>query len=197
MRNPIMVGERVYLRPVEKSDAAAIAHLDAAETDTFMWRRRIPTSPLEHESWASGLYRGEPPSEVWFAVCLREDDRYIGFVGIGDIDWVHRTGETASELGPAEIRGRGYGTEAKHLLLEYCFDRLFLHVLLSDVDEPNTRSAAALGKQGYRLAGRQRWAEVKNGRYVDMLLFDVVREDWLAARDAWRASRLEPTPSAD
>jgi len=36
MRNPIMVGERVYLRPLEVADAECLARMDAVETDTFM-----------------------------------------------------------------------------------------------------------------------------------------------------------------
>lgn len=192
MRNPVMVGERVYLRPLETTDADAMARIDAAETDTFMWRSRVPTSPLAHSSWISETYVQRPPSQVWFAVCTRDANRFLGIVGVVDVDWLHRTGETASMIGPADVRGREYGTEAKHLLLEYCFDHLLLHVLMSEVDEPNTRSAAALGKQGYRPAGRLRWSDVKNGRYVDALIFDVTRADWLAARDAWRARLADP-----
>jgi RimJ/RimL family protein N-acetyltransferase len=195
MRNPIMVGERLYLRPLEAGDAELIAAIDAAETDTFMWRHRIPTSPLEHDHFIAEVYKQVPPRLVWLSVCLREGDRFIGNVGVGNIDWLHRTGETASWIGPAEVRGQDHGTEAKHLLLEYCFDRLHLHVLMSEVHEPNTRSAAALGKQGYRPAGRLRWIDVKDGRYVDELLFDLTRADWLAARDAWRARRAAGTPS--
>ena len=195
MRDPIMVGERLYLRSAETGDAQLMAELDAAETDTFMWRHRIPASPLEYEHFIVDLYKQVPPRHVWFSVCLRDGDRFIGNVGVVGIDWLHRTGETASWIGPAEVRGNGYGTEAKHLLLEYCFDRLHLHVLMSEVDEPNTRSAAALAKQGYRPAGRLRWAEVKDGRYVDALLFDLTRADWLAARDAWRARRAAGAPA--
>ena len=194
MHSPVMVGDRLYLRAMEAGDAELIAQLDAAETDTFMWRRRIPTSPLEHERFIAELYKQRPPHAVWLAVCLRDGDRFIGHVGVVDIDWLDRTGETASWLGPADLRGQGYGTEAKHLLLEYCFDRLHLHVLMSEVDETNTRSAAALAKQGYRPAGRLRWTDVKDGRYVDEVLFDVTRADWLVARDAWRAGRAAAAP---
>jgi RimJ/RimL family protein N-acetyltransferase len=194
MRSPIVVGERLYLRAMEAGDAQLIAELDAAETDTFMWRQRVPTSPIEHDHSIADMYKHLPPRSVMFSVCLKESDRFIGHVGVVDIDWVHRTGETASWLGPADVRGHGYGTEAKHLLLEYCFDRIHLHVLVSEVDEPNTRSAAALAKQGYRPAGRLRWTDVKDGRYVDALLFDLTRADWLAARDAWRAQRAAAAP---
>jgi RimJ/RimL family protein N-acetyltransferase len=189
MRNPVLIGERLYLRALEPPDADVLAQLDAVEEDTFMYRQRLPTSPLEHLAQIQESYRPRPPRGISFAVCLREDDRLLGVVGVGDIDWVHRNGETFSGLGPASIRGHGYGTEAKHLLLEYCFDRIGLHVLRSEVAETNTRSAAALMKQGYRRAGVRKWIDVKGGRYIDEYLFDVTREDWLQAREAWLASR--------
>ena len=189
MRSPLLAGERVYLRAMEAGDAEPSARLDAAETDPFMYRTRVPTSPLEHEASIVDAYKQQPQRNIWLSVCLKDGDRFIGTVGVFDIDLLHRTGETGSWIAPAEVRGQGYGTEAKHLLLEYCFDRLHLHVLKAEVAETNTRSAAALGKQGYRPAGRRRWVDVKGGRYIDDLLFDVVRSDWLAARAAWLAAR--------
>jgi RimJ/RimL family protein N-acetyltransferase len=185
-----MVGERVYLRPVEVSDAEAFAVMEAAETDTFMWRGPTINSPIMLERWIAEDYKQQPPNSVNFAVCLREDDRLIGSVGLGFVDWAHRVGETGSWLGPADMRGHGYGTEAKHLLLEYAFDRLHLHILMSHVLETNTRSSAALMKQGYRHAGRLKWEDVKNGRYIDANIYDLKREEWLAARDEWRRARI-------
>ena len=189
MRNPIMVGERVYLRPFETADAETLAQITATETDTFMYRGRAPFSPLAYERDIGAAYKSDYPPWIAFIVALRADDCCIGLVGATDIDYVHRTAETFSALGPAAFRNQGYGTEAKHLLLEYCFDHLHLHVLHSGVFEANTRSAAALLKQGYREAGRLKWADVKGGRYYDDLLFDLLRDEWLAARDAWRAKR--------
>ncbi|MBO0745591.1 MAG: GNAT family N-acetyltransferase [Candidatus Dormibacteraeota bacterium] len=189
MRNPVLVGERVYLRGIEPSDAETLAWLDAVEEDTFMYRWRVPIGPLQRTALAEREYKVRPPRNIAFAVCLRQDDRLLGMVGVIDIDWVHRNGETFSGLGPAGIRGQGYGTEAKHLLLGYCFDKLGLHVLRSEVAETNTRSAAALRKQGYRRAGSLKWADVKGGRYIDQHLFDLTRDDWRRAHQVWVASR--------
>lgn len=192
MRNPLLAGERVYLRPLEPADAEPLARMDAQESDTFMYRQRFPSSPLEHTQWINEMYKERPPGSIPFAVCVREDDRLLGTVGVMDLDWVNRTGETFSFLGPAEVRGHGYGTEAKLLLLGYLFDRLHLHVLRSEVDGPNSRSAAALLKQGYRRAGSRKWADVKNGRFFDQMLFDVTREDWLQARAGFHARPAPP-----
>ncbi|MDQ6907234.1 MAG: GNAT family N-acetyltransferase [Chloroflexota bacterium] len=187
MYNAMMIGERVYLRPFETADAETLAQIAATETDTFMYRGRKPFSPLAYEHDIGEAYKGDYPPWIAFIVALRSDDRCIGLVGADGIDYLHGTAETYSALGPAEFRSQGYGTEAKRLLLEYCFDHLHLHVLRSSVFEANTRSVAALLKQGYREAGRLKWADVKGGRYHDNLLFDITRDEWRAAYDAWRA----------
>ena len=183
MRNAMMIGERVYLRPLEPDDADALASYDAAETETFFDEGRQLVSPISLKRWISGMSKHRPPQEIFFAVCLKEDDRLLGHVGVDGLDWVNRTGETGSYLGPAENRGKGYGTEAKHLLIAYCFEHLQLEMLHSYVWEPNTRSAAALLKQGYQPAGRVRHASTRRGKYHDMLVFDLSPEDWRAARE--------------
>lgn len=189
MRNPVLVGERVYLRPLEPDDNLTQARHAAKETDTMMDRWRMPISPLAFDQMVEQMYKHLPPTDVAFAVCLREDDTMLGVVELYEIDWINRTAETGSWLGDAQHRSKGYGTEAKHLLLEYAFDHIHMHVLSSWVIEPNVRSAAALAKQGYKPAGKQRWVEMRDGAYVDALLFDVLRDEWVVARDEWRAVR--------
>ena len=186
-RNAVMIGERVYLRPLEPEDAEAFAGALTDEPETFFARGRFPTSPLAFERWIEEAYRRPLPDTIDFAVCLRETGRPIGLVNVDHLDWLNRTGETGSFLFGPDYRGKGYGTEAKHLLLEYCFDRLGLHAVCSHVWEPNARSAAALAKQGYRPAGRLKWDDLKDGVYRDTLVFDLLREEWLAARETWRA----------
>ena len=190
MRNPVLVAERIYLRPLEPEDADLIAEVEAQEIETITQSGgRIPFSPIAFRKMISGAFKTMPPNTVEFAVCLNETDDLIGVVGVTGIDWVHGHGETFSHLRPGDYRGQGYGTEAKHLLLEYCFDHIGLHVLTSWVWELNGRSAAALGKQGYKPAGRLKADGIEKGVYYDDMVFDVLREDWIEARDAWRASR--------
>lgn len=189
MHNPMMSGERVYLRALDVGDAEPLARFAADEPDTFMYRGRQPQSPLGFTSWIADAYKVQPSRNIEFAVCLREDDRLIGQMGFSDLDWINRTGETGSYLG-APFRNAGLGTEAKHLLIEYGFEVIHLHAIMSTVFEANTRSATALAKQGYRPAGRLRWFDVKGGIYRDMLVFDLLRDEWLTARAAWQAATI-------
>ena len=187
MRNPLVVGPRVYLRALEAADAETNAAQSNAETETFMYRGRAPASPISFARWVEDDGKHALPSSIHLAVCLRDGDHYIGSVTLHQVDYLNRTAETGSGLADG-FRGQGLGTEAKMLLLEYAFERLHLHAINSHVFEQNSRSAAALKKQGYRPAGRRKWDDVKGGVYCDGLLFDLLRDEWLAAREAWRAT---------
>lgn len=188
MRNPIMIGERLYLRPEEVEDAPTVARWHAEETDDFTDDfGRYPISPITMEHLARKENGPDIPGMISLQACLKEGDELIGTVGLMDIDWINCTGETFSMFAPGPYRGRGFGTEAKLLLLEFCFDRLGLHVIQSGVWEANERSAAALLKQGYQPAGRLKWDGTRRGVYMDVLLFDIKRDEWLAAREAVNA----------
>jgi RimJ/RimL family protein N-acetyltransferase len=79
-----------------------------------------------------------------------------------------------------EFRGSGYGSEAKHLLLEYCFDILGLRVVQSRVSTENARSAAALRKQGYTESGVLPWVELDHGHLSGDVIFHLSAETWRA-----------------
>ncbi|MDP8907685.1 MAG: GNAT family N-acetyltransferase [Chloroflexota bacterium] len=191
VRNAIKVGARVYLRPLEVADAPRFAEAGARETESGH-DYRLPVSELAFVHWITAMSRTRPPREITFAVCEQETDRPLGGVTIRHLDWVNRTGETGSGLLAAADRGKGLGTEAKHLLLDYCFNDLGLQAVSASVSALNPRSAAALRKQGYRLAGRLTGDTFKNGAWQDALIFDLLREEWLAAREGPGGATKEP-----
>jgi RimJ/RimL family protein N-acetyltransferase len=187
-RNAVMVGSRVYLRPEEPDDAELAALRSRQETETWFDIGRHMTSSAQYRDWIKSHEKKDPPAWITFAVCLREDDKVIGWVALLDVDYQNRFAETGSFFGDPAYRGGGYGSEAKQLLLEYAFERLGLHVLHSWVYFPNTRSAAALRKQGYREAGQINWLYSHQGGMDNMVVFDLLAEEWRAMpRKAWAA----------
>ena len=187
MRNPLMVGPRVYLRPLEGSDAESLARGRHEETETFFDGGRVPMSELAFAQWIEEVYAEQPPEEIQMGICLKESDDLVGLVGVSNLDWVNRTGETEIYLSSPAHRERGFGTEAKHLLLEYCFDRLHLEMVSSFIWEPNQRSVASVLRQGYQPAGRIKTRVPQDGSFRDVLVFDVSREEWIEARAKWHA----------
>lgn len=178
----IIGGERLYLRAFEPEDAALISRWMREDTEISYPEGRFPHGPVTIGQMATSLAKQAPPTWVRFSIVLRETDELIGANGLEDFDLLRGTAFTESDIWRPEHRSRGYGTEAKHLLLEYAFERLGLHVVGSWVSEYNTRSAAALRKQGYRDAGYFAWSDFYKDGFTGGYVFDYLASEWRAAR---------------
>jgi RimJ/RimL family protein N-acetyltransferase len=178
--NAMTIGERIVLKPWIDDDARTIAIANRRETETFHTSGRWIPQPEMLLNEAHEDETPEYPLYAFWSVRERETDRFIGEVGLIGIDYVNRWAESASWLHGPEHRGKGYGSEAKHLLLEIAFDVLDLHMLVSWVRTANTRSAAALRKQGYRDAGSVEWCSFGPGTMTGFQTFDVLADEWRA-----------------
>lgn len=180
-RNAIMVGERVYLRPFTKQDAEQFSIWSRREerSEAAFNVGRYMESKLGKWNWQEKQQKEERPDLISFAVVDRETDALVGGNCILDMDYLDRRGETGSLFLP-KYRGQGYGTEGKHLALDYAFNRLDLHMVTSWVYFQNTRSAAALRKQGYREAGRINWRYTNKGTFDNFVVFDLLADEWRA-----------------
>lgn len=180
--NAVIAGVRLSLRPFEPADGTQAARWLLEDSEVF-----YPNGPDIYNPWAYGrrfvaIAEASPVRWVRFGIVRDADDHLIGAIGLTHLDLLHRTAETEMELYRPEFRNRGYGTEAKHLLLTYAFERLGLHMVYSWVSEFNERSAAALRKQGYREAGYVAWNHPSRGRFVGGWYFDLLAREWRAAR---------------
>ncbi len=178
--NAVRVGPRVYLRPLQKADAVDLVEWARRETEPFWSSGRSVMTQTSLERWFEKLGKKEPQTWVRFAVCLRENDEFIGAVGVDGIDYKHRRAESESEFHHVGYRSKGYGTEAKHLLFDYAFNTLGLHSLQSWVMYTNTRSAAALRKQGYRDVGIEPWLVQGKGGYDNFGTYELLADEWRA-----------------
>ncbi len=177
----VMIGERVYLRMLTPEDGEIMSDASLTETET-MHDPRFPLSALELDARFRKDSESETPAQITFAIVLRENDELIGRNELDFLDLVHRSAETGTGIFRPEHRGKGYGTEAKHLLLTYAFEVLNLHMVWSTVWEENPRSRAALLKQGYREAGSTPWRGLHHGIPSGDWNFDLLASEWKAAR---------------
>lgn len=178
----MMVGERIYLRPFDPNEAEQVARWMLQDTEVYYPQGRLIFNPVSYGHMHKKLAEADYPEWLRFAIVLRENDELIGANGLADLDWVDKTGETETEIFKPEYRNKGYGTEAKHLLLEYAFEVLGLHMIYSWVSEANTRSAAALRKQGYRDCGYLAWEDLHTNGLAGAWIFDLLASEWRAAR---------------
>jgi len=154
-----------------------------------------PIGLSEEEKWARNFTKH---TAVAFAVLHHETEsgeqayRYIGYTGIHSIRWPDGTGTTGTLLGNSADWLRGYGTEAKLLLLHHAFHVLGLRKLTSEVKAYNARSLGHLIKCGYRIVGRYTQQDFHNGKYLDRILLEVFRADWEPIWETYQTTHTIP-----
>src|SRR5438876_322834 len=125
MRNPYLVGTKIYLRPLEEDDAA-VCH--PWLNDPEVWRtlavRGRPNTEARSREYIRAL---DPTRDQVFAIVTREDEQYVGNCGLHAIDAVDRHATLGIVIGRKECWGRGFGTEAVRLLCGHAFQTVNPH----------------------------------------------------------------------
>lgn len=126
-----------------------------ALADGEVWKRaggKFENVVLALESWTKAALERDDV----FLFEIAEEGRPVGQVFLHDID--HTTGEclVGYHLLNAEFRGRGIGTEALGLLLEYVREKTALTQLVIITAGDNARPRRIAEKCGFVLAGPAR-----------------------------------------
>lgn len=183
------MGKRVYLRPILKEDLPLITiWINDPEVTQFLLVSH-PMSYVDEEAWLEDLHKRKE-TNVGVAIVLVETNEIIGTMGLHGIDHRNRRATTGSVIGRKAFWSKGYGTEAKMLLLEYAFNTLNLRKVCSAVLDLNGRSMKALEKCGYKPEGVLKEHIFRNGRYADEHLFAVFHKDFLPLWEKFRKEVL-------
>ena len=77
-------------------------------------------------------------------------DQVIGECKLKNIDLHKRECTMGIHLRDDSVKGKGYGTQAERLILQYAFEELHLVAVDADAVKDNTRSQHVLEKVGFR-----------------------------------------------
>ncbi len=174
----IVVGERVALGPLRRDLAATYArwvnHRDVREG---LQQLGILTRETEEQWVDEAIAKGaeRPPATANFTVYDRSDDAPVGTVGLFRINYVHSNAELGIAIG--DRRGRGLGTEATRLTVQWAFRTLGLRNVMLGALAWNEGALRAYEKAGFRRIGTRRAAEMSRGERVDVVFMDIVPED--------------------
>lgn len=170
-------GKHVYLRPFIQADAPTLQRWMNDQEVVQYLMRVFPISIREEQEWLDN--QGKSKNDFALAIVTVETNEFIGSIGLHRIDWVNRNAVTGTVLGESAYWGKGYGTEAKMLLLDFAFNALDLQVIVSNVMDYNTRSLSYGKKCGYVEVGRiPKWLRRKNGERCDEVVLAVTQEQW-------------------
>ncbi|WP_433209518.1 GNAT family N-acetyltransferase [Dactylosporangium sp. CS-047395] len=77
-----------------------------------------------------------------------------------------------------EFRGKGFGTQAQRLLVSYLFETSHFDRIEAYTDVENVAEQRALDKVGFKLEGTIRSAQFRQGRWCDLFLYSVLRDEF-------------------
>ncbi|GMA64192.1 GNAT family N-acetyltransferase [Alicyclobacillus fastidiosus] len=177
-----LVGNDIYLRFLEESDAAAKLELNVrnrAFFEAFLTTRSEDFYTIEYQvnSIKSSIAKMEQDAEYVFGVFLTSTDDLIGIVSLTE---VMRGPLQSCWLGYSldkAYNGRGYTTEAVRLVVDYAFRVLKLHRIEAGVMPHNRGSIRVLEKSGFEKEGLSKKNVLINGKWEDHLHFAIVNPD--------------------
>jgi len=174
----IVPGQHVYLGPIRRDLAPVYQRwmndLEVSRTLTAHWR--VPFTVEDEIEWFEQARRD--PTRRVFTIYERSTWRPIGNTGLHQIDHRHGTAEFGIMIGEADARGRGYGTEATRLMLDYAFTVLGLHNVMLRVYAYNLPAHRAYSKAGFREFGRRREAVRMGGRWWDVIYMECLASEF-------------------
>lgn len=179
---PHLIGSRIRLRAADKTDIDGfltwVNDPEVTENLMLVW----PMSRIEEERWYENMLE-RPTSEHVLVIDIKNREhpgewRAIGTCQFIQFDWRNRSAELGIMIGEKSCWNQGYGTETMQLLLEHGFNTLNLHRIWLQVYAKNTRGIRAYEKAGFIHEGKFRQAHYQHGRYYDVHLMSVLKDEW-------------------
>jgi len=118
-------------------------------------------------------------NQFFYSIRALADDRMIGLARLGRIEWNNGTSRILLGIADENDRGRGYGSDALNLLLNFAFNELNLYRVNASTAEYNEPALAFLQKNNFAIEVRRREAIQRDGKYWDLIMLGLLREDWI------------------
>lgn len=177
--SPLTVGDVspgdgvVSLGPIQQRDLDSLfVWLNDARAATLDLPYR-PLDCLAFRDWLDRLPR--ETSQILFAIREASRPEMIGFVLFKNFQPVYQTAELGVRIGVENERGKGYGTRAVRLALDYAWDVLNLHRVSLHVLAHNERAIVSYLRAGFVAEGRLREAAFIAGQWHDVVVMAALR----------------------
>jgi RimJ/RimL family protein N-acetyltransferase len=173
-------GTRLLLRPIRDADWQTIeewGHNRDALWGQFQ-RFQIDHLPLLHEAYhQTGLLTRE---SGFLLIEALEEQRVVGFVRytlvqFPDADFPYP--EIGFGVPEASARGKGFAKEAVGLLVDYLLSGYAAERVAAFTDVENVPAQRVLEGLGFQREGVLRNASFRDGRWCDIALYGILREE--------------------
>jgi len=172
--NMILQDEKIRLRPIEEKDTDNIIkwrNKDSVRLN-FIYQKLFTVE--SHTNWLKTM--------VWTGKVKQfiiHDERVnmdVGSVFLRDIDYENQKAEYGIFIGEDSARGRGIGTMAAKMMVNYAFEELRLNKVFLRVFAENKGAVKSYEKAGFEREAYLREEIFLNGRFRDIILMSVLNQ---------------------
>lgn len=179
---PIIRGERVFLRASERSDLPTFVRWFNDADVLRNLAMRAPMSEAAETQWYDRMLAAQGTTDYHFVICLADDGRPIGTIGLHGLDLVNGNAELGIAIGEKAEWGKGHGTDATRAICDFGFGELRLERIGLHYYDGNDRGRRTYEKAGFVHEGTLRRAHFAGGEHRDVHVMSILREEWLRRR---------------
>jgi len=176
-------GKRVLLRSFELSDLdEVVRHWNSMELRNLVGAADSgPASRNDEEEFIKRTWKQRQEKNAFtFAIETIADGKLIGGISLMNINLTNRSAMLGISIYDPKKRGKGYGQESINLILGFAFRNLNLNRVELETFDFNKRAKKCYQKVGFREVGTKRKARFIDGQYRDVMIMDILRDEWLA-----------------
>jgi RimJ/RimL family protein N-acetyltransferase len=140
-------------------------------------------NPEKERKWIEKYVYSDIPN-AGFGVEVAETEKLIGIVFLTDINLIHRNAHLSYFFGEEKDRRPRDFLRAIHMAADFAFYKLNLHRLYGKILEDYHKHMRFIEQFGGKKEGVQRQAVYKGGKYVDLINFSILKEDWVAIEES-------------
>ena len=179
---PEITTDRLHLRLATPEDAEdMLRYLSDPEVmnHTGMEPFKTTEDVLDEIKWYHSLIKED--SGIRWGVTLKETGKMIGSCGFHNREPRHFRAEIGYELS-REHWGKGLAGEALRAVVRYGFDHLRLERVEALIEPDNHPSIRLVEKNGFLREGLLRHYEYGRGRFDDLYMYSILKEDMALAK---------------
>lgn len=171
-----MNGKKVELRAIQKADLPKFVEwINDTKVNKFLLHYR-PMTLEEELLWYDKKIVEK--NDVYFSIVAKKEKKLIGSTNLHKIDTKNRCAEIGMMIGDKYYWGKGYGTDALTLLVDYGFNTLNLNRIELTYIEFNERAKNCYTNVGFKEEGIKRKAQFIDGKYWDVVMMGLLRSEW-------------------
>ena len=173
----MIIGEVVNFRALEEKDLRQLRDWRNQSYVRKSCREYLLLNMENQVQWFKSLHK-KPPNNIMFGIENKKGE-LIGVCGLTWIDWKNRNAEVSIYIGEKDWQGKGVANESIDLLLQYGFNTLNMHKIYAMIFAFNEASITLFEKSGFILEGSQRESHYIDGKYWNVLLYGILKEEYL------------------